>query len=87
MADALPATGQRTYEHMAGMAPCCNPDCLLANTPPVGIFLLKARSMEDSILGKTEAGQTYKLGKGKVTKGNVKAAWALLEREHPQVQS
>ena len=87
MADALPATGQCTYEHMAGMPPCRNPDCLLANTPPVGMFLLTPKSMEDSILGKTEAGQTYRLGKGKVTVGNVKAAWALLEREHPQVQS
>ena len=69
------------------MPPCRNPDCLLANTPPVGIFLLQSKTMENSILGKTEAGQRYKLGKGKVTVGNVKAARALLEREHPQVSN
>ena len=44
------------------------------------------KSMEDSLLGKTEAGQRYKLGKGKVSVGNVRAAYDLLKREFPQVR-
>ena len=70
------------------MGPCC-PDekCLLFGTPSVGVFDLEAKTMADSLLGKTEAGQRYKLGKGKVSKGNVRAAFELLERELPQVNS
>lgn len=67
------------------MSPCCNTTCLLYDTPPVGIFALKPKSVDDAILARTENGQRYKLGKGKVTTGNVQAARDLLEREHPQV--
>ena len=73
------------YNPMTGMEPCMDEQCLLFNTPPVGIFPLEPKSMEDSLLGKTEAGQTYKMGKGKFRKGNVKAAYDLLDREFPQV--
>ena len=66
------------------MEPCREEACLLYDTPPVGVFDLEEKSMADSILGKTEAGQVYRLGKGKVTKGNVKAARDLLRREFPQ---
>ena len=70
---------------MPGMEPCMNEDCLLYSTPPVGFFNLPEKSMEDSLLGKTENGQQYKLGRGKVTRGKVAAAKKLLEREYPQV--
>lgn len=70
------------------METCQNPQCLLFGTPAVGVYdKMVPRSTEDSILGKTENGQTYRLGKGKVTKGNVLAARDLLKREFPQVRS
>ena len=67
------------------MEPCTEEHCLLRDTPAVGIFPLPAKSMSESLLGKTERGQKYRLGRGKVTMGNVKAAFDLLEREFPQV--
>lgn len=68
-----------------GIGPCQNMGCLLAGTPSVGVRELRPKPMSKSILGKTDAGKVYKLGKGKVKRGNVKAAYALLEREYPQV--
>ena len=67
------------------MEPCTEEHCLLRDTPPVGIFPLPSKSMGESLLGKTEQGQKYRLGRGKVTRGNVRAAFDLLEREFPQV--
>ena len=75
-----------TYQPMEGMDPCQDPDCLLKDTPPVGIFPLEPKSMEDSLLGVTEAGQRYRLGKGTVSVGNVEAARNLLHREFPEVR-
>ena len=63
-------------------------NCLLFDTPPVGVFELPARSMEDSLLGKVEAaGQTFKLGRARFTESAIKAAYKLLKREYPQVSS
>ena len=64
---------------------CKNKRCLLVDTPRVGVFQLEPKSLEESLIGKGERGQTFKFGKGKVTKGNVKAARNLLSREFPQV--
>ena len=76
-----------TYAPLPGMPPCMDETCLLWFTPRVGFTDLAPKSMEESLLGVTEAGQEYKLGRGKVTKGNVAAAKKLLEREYPQVRS
>ena len=64
---------------------CKNQECLLVGTPRVGIFFLKQKPLEESIIGKGEEGKTFKFGKGKVTRGNVNAARNLLSREFPQV--
>ena len=64
---------------------CKNKNCLLGDTPRVGVFPLKPKSLEDSLIGKGDQGQTFKFGKGKVTQGNVNAARNLLSREFPQV--
>ena len=64
---------------------CKNKKCLLVDTPRVGVFQLEPKSLEESLIGKGERGQTFKFGKGKVTKGNVNAARNLLSREFPQV--
>ena len=66
---------------------CGDKICLLEGTPPVGIFVLKARSMDDSILGKMAAGQNFKLGRGKFWQGTAEAARALLDREFPQAST
>ena len=66
---------------------CVITHCLLYWTPPVGIWKLEHRPIEDSILARTEAGAKYKLGKGNVSKGNVQAAYGLLDREYPEVTS
>ena len=78
----------RTYSSTPNPMPkehCKNKECLLVDTPRVGVFQLKPKSLEESLIGKGESGQTFKFGKGKVTKGNVKAARSLLSREFPQV--
>ena len=67
--------------------PCVITHCLLNWTPPVGIWKLEHRPIGNSILARTEAGAKYKLGKGKVGKGNVQAAYGLLDREYPEVTS
>ena len=67
------------------MPTCQEEKCLLFNTPAVGIFPMEARLMQDSLLGRTENGTVFKMGNGKFTKGNVRAARDLLEREFPQV--
>ena len=67
------------------LAPCISDTCLLRDTPAVGVSPLSSKSMAESILGVTEAGKSYKLGKGKVTRGNVAAAKALLDREYPEI--
>ena len=66
--------------------PCQNNGCLLANTPPVGIFELDPRSMEDSLLGKVKQGRTFDMGRAKLKSGNVDAAYSLLEREYAMVK-
>ena len=94
--DTVQTTGEVKAEYRSpnpgtgcpqGTPPCPDEQCLLFDTPPVGVFPLEPRSMEDSLLGRTEAGKRYKLGKGKVSVGNVKAARDLLAREFPQVTS
>ena len=64
---------------------CLSDGCLFHGSHRVGIFTLRAREMAESLLGRTERGPTYNLGGGRVAKGNVVAAFGLLEREHPQV--
>ena len=66
---------------------CWRRDCLLFDTPRVGVFHLRPKSLQESLIGKGEGGQRFKFGKGKVTKGNVNAARTLLSREFPQVAS
>ena len=65
---------------------CTDQTCLLVDTPRVGVSWLQEREVGGSLLGRSEAGQTFKFGKGKVTKGSVKAARDLLSREFPQVK-
>ena len=64
---------------------CQNKICLLAGTPRVGVFQLEPKSLDESLIGRGEQGQTFKFGKGRVTEGNVNAARNLLSREFPQV--
>ena len=78
----------RTYSSTPNPMPkehCKNKECLLVDTPRVGVFQLDPKSLDESLIGRGEKGQTFKFGKGKVTKGNVKAARNLLSREFPQV--
>ena len=65
---------------------CCKDKmCLFLDTPRVGFFNLEPRSLEESLIGRLESGQTFKVGKGKISKGNVNTARNLLSREFPQV--
>ena len=73
------------YSPRMGLRPCQNVWCLLRGSPPVAVIPLVAKSMKESLLGKTEGGATFKMGKAKFTKGNVAAARELLRREFPQV--
>ena len=67
---------------------CRDRDCLLFETFRVGLHHLRAKSVQDSLLGRVRDGRaTFKLGSGKVKVGSVTAANALLEREYPQVVS
>ena len=78
----------RTYSPTPNPVPeehCKNKECLLVDTPRVGVFQLDPKSLDESLIGRGEKGQTFKFGKGKVTKGNVKAARNLMSREFPQV--
>ena len=78
----------RTYSSTPNPVPkehCKNKECLLVDTPRVGVFQLDPKSLDESLIGRGDKGQTFKFGKGKVTKGNVKAARNLLSREFPQV--
>ena len=88
-ADRLPGTESQKGSPHSGRTDdtkCCNNGtCLLWDTPRVGFFNLEQRSLEDSVIGRGESGTTFKIGKGKITKGNVNAARNLLSREFPQV--
>ena len=77
---------EKEYVPIWGLNPCQNVWCLLRGSPPVAVIPLYPKAMEFSLLGKTEAGATFKMGKAKVTKGNVTAARELLRREFPQVR-
>ena len=73
------------YQPMPGFYPCQNVGCLLSGSPPVGVTPLEPRPMSRSLLARTEGGASYKMGNGKVTRGNVEAAYDLLKREYPEV--
>ena len=87
--DSVPhLTEEQLKKKISDGKPCQDQDCILFDTPPVGIFELEPKSMEESLLGKINSGEAnFKLGKGKVKKGSVDAAHNLVEREFPQVIS
>lgn len=81
-----PEVQQDTKPRSADPECCKQENCLLRDTPRVGVFPLDPKRLEDSLLGRCETGLKFKFGKGKVTQGNVKAARNLLTREFPQVK-
>ena len=71
-------------DEMRANRACTNENCLLSGTPPVGIFPLSPN--KEGILHKVDEGQTFKLGKGRATRGALKAVRTLAQRELPKVR-